>query len=779
MMIIYTPTLHAGTSTKTYTKVTLKPQFVSGAYPYPTQKFVINVTGLSNADVDKVEVTFPEHWEYVGHEDPDRWTFTAPTDHMATWVTDEDGGYEIGLGAKLYFNITLKPTPGADQMWTIDCTDTATSATDSHTLYVDVSPWFDAKITPNLKKAGETLWFEIKVTNNASESSINKVEITYPDMEGWQILDYTGPTNWGYSYTPPTPTVTFTAPSGYEIAKGSYAIFKFKMITGTPTGTEDYSWLIKCTNTLAATAEMSLKVKIDNTPPTVTVTDPNPTIWASGYSVGAGNYVWLNLTVEDDIEAMPSVYLNDTVHFTRYKVEHIAGTETYKFCYVNTTAIPDGPLAVWFNVTDYVGNWILTTPPPPPGFPNKISAYIKVNVDNTPPFIWINVEGGTLKDSTFWVGPNIPSVYVNVTVADFALEPIGPLTGIYVNGTRQTWEFSEKTGVTYKVYNVFESRNSLNLPLTGKCWVLFVNVTDKSRPHNHTSTIEVYIKRDFEKPTAPSFTIQPICGGAIIRNLVATDNVGIYAYRVLVNGTLITPEVLKTQLESTSLVSEDAWVAFSNVLVLKLPSDYAGKIANITIVAVDYGSNIGPGTSKCVTIPKGEWYPIVLYSGWNLISLPLIPVSEARADVLSLILKQGPAGATVTYGFDNKAKSWIMNPANMTHGQGYWIYMKSYDVLIVQGTSIEEYWGLEPIHYLLYKGWNLVGYTAITPGSASEYLSSLEGGSYYKYVYVWKAEDQRWMMVKAIEPAGTLYPGQAFWIFLHSDQTLIPPVPTP
>jgi hypothetical protein len=759
----------------------ISPRVVSGVYPPLSTKFTINVTGLSNTEpIVKVDVTCPSDWVYVSAQAPADWT--APTydleTHTVTFSKDE--GAAITEGTWKLFNVTVKVVSGfgKENIWTVTCT-AETGASASKDLKVYVTPWFDATITPYLKKADETLWFEVKVKNNASESSINIVKITYPDTDGWQILDYTGPTGWTYTYTPPTPTITFTAPSGYEIAKGSYAIFKFKMTTGTPTSptTKDYDWLIKCTNTLAATAEMSLKVKIDNTPPTVTVTDPNQTIWASGYSVGAGNYVWLNLTVTDDIEAMPSVYLNDTVHFTRYKVEHTTGTTTYKFCYVNTTAIPDGPLAVWFNVTDYVGNWISTTSPS--GFPNKISACIKVNVDNTPPFIWINVEGGTPKDSTFWVGPDTPSVYVNVTVADFALEPIGPLTGIYVNGTRQTWGFSEKTGVTYKVYNVFESRNSLNLPLTGKCWVLFVNVTDKSRPHNHTSTIEVYIKRDFEKPTAPSFTIQPICGGAIIRNLVATDNVGIYAYRVLVNGTLITPEVLKTQLESTSLVSEDAWVAFSNVLVLKLPSDYADKIANITIVAVDYGSNIGPGTSKCVTIPKGEWYPIVLYSGWNLISLPLIPVSEARADVLSLILKQGPAGATVTYGFDNKAKSWIMNPANMTHGQGYWIYMKSYDVLIVQGTSIEEYWGLEPIHYLLYKGWNLVGYTAITPGSASEYLSSLEGGSYYKYVYVWKAEDQRWMMVKAIEPAGTLYPGQAFWIFLHSDQTLIPPVPTP
>ncbi|MGQ9642159.1 MAG: HEPN domain-containing protein, partial [Candidatus Bathycorpusculaceae bacterium] len=45
-------------------------------------------------------------------------------------------------------------------------------------------------------------------------------------------------------------------------------------------------------------------------------------------------------------------------------------------------------------------------------------------------------------------------------------------------------------------------------------------------------------------------------------------------------------------------------------------------------------------------------YPVTLYKGWNLISLPLIPANSSTTAVLSLILKQGIAGVTVVYEYD-------------------------------------------------------------------------------------------------------------------------------
>jgi len=113
----------------------------------------------------------------------------------------------------------------------------------------------------------------------------------------------------------------------------------------------------------------------------------------------------------------------------------------------------------------------------------------------------------------------------------------------------------------------------------------------------------------------------------------------------------------------------------------------------------------------------------------------------------------------------------------MTDGKGYWIYMKAYDVLIVQGRPTPTPPAL-PTTYHLIKGWNLVGYTETVSMNASAYVESLETDSYYRWLYVWNAQTQSWSMVDT-NPAtrGTLGPGQAFWIYLYKDQDLVPPIP--
>ncbi|MEM2263190.1 MAG: hypothetical protein QW160_03125, partial [Candidatus Bathyarchaeia archaeon] len=194
------------------------------------------------------------------------------------------------------------------------------------------------------------------------------------------------------------------------------------------------------------------------------------------------------------------------------------------------------------------------------------------------------------------------------------------------------------------------------------------------------------------------------------------------------------------------------------------------------IAAVDYGGNEGPAVSTIISVPKGTWYPIVLHEGWNLVSLPLIPNNTATSSIYSLILKQGAAGVTVTYGFDNTAKSWIMNPTTMADGKGYWIYMKAYDVLIVQGLPTPEPPAL-PTTYHLPAGWCLAGFTETTSMEADVYLESLEPGS-FRWLYVWDAAAQSWTMVDTRpESTDLLAPGQAFWIYLYQDQDLIPPIP--
>jgi hypothetical protein len=208
-------------------------------------------------------------------------------------------------------------------------------------------------------------------------------------------------------------------------------------------------------------------------------------------------------------------------------------------------------------------------------------------------------------------------------------------------------------------------------------------------------------------------------------------------------------------------------------------------VANVTIVASDYGGNTGPAATFFITVPAGLWYPLEMYPNWNLISLPLIPNSTATADMFSLLLSRGAAGVNVAYGFDNVAKTWALNPASMTDGKGYWISMKEYDVLIVQGFPTSAPPGSPPpiVEYDLKQGWNLAGFTETGDMNSYDYVSSLQSTmlvqSYFRYAYAWDAQDQNWFNIDLTGGSGIttkMLPGQGFWIYTYSDQALIPPV---
>jgi hypothetical protein len=141
--------------------------------------------------------------------------------------------------------------------------------------------------------------------------------------------------------------------------------------------------------------------------------------------------------------------------------------------------------------------------------------------------------------------------------------------------------------------------------------ILKITLIDNAEPNPNNFIRTWEIKRDRVKPSAPTFTVQPICGGEIVRGLTATDNVGVLSYKVYTNGSLAVT-VSIASLQASTLTSIGSHRAFSGILVLSLAS-YAGRTANITITAVDYGANEGPGLSRVISVPEGTWHPVVLY----------------------------------------------------------------------------------------------------------------------------------------------------------------------
>ena len=730
---------------------TVEPQTVAGAYPYPEYQFQFNITcNATGANITKIEFTLPKDWVYKSATNNSAWNVTASGTSSVTYENRTDEA-ALAEGEWALFNITAQVVPGIGT-WNITCYN-GTKSLGSAYVNVTVTPWFDASITPDLVKKGETLWFEIPVTNNASSSSIYEVNVTYPSSDDWTFQDMSAPEGWFIQSHHP-PYVIFRATGGFEIEAGESATFKFRMITGgKEDSTDTYEWQVLCKNTAGVNASLTLTVTSDNMRPQITIDAPAPTV--SHYSVGAGNYVWINVTVWDDLDKQPTVELNATGFVLHSSTKSAAdGGYDFKFFYRNNTVIPDGPFAIQVNATDYVGN-------------EATPAERFTTIDNTPPFIWVNIgPDATQVGSTFWIGKETTSIWVNVTVADYGIDKL--FTGIYVNGTLQAWDFSE-TGKNYTGYPIWESNNTLSLDLDAKYWVIHVNVTDSSRPSNHTSEMTVYIQRDYVPPYEIGFTsVTPICGGLIVYGLYAEDLVGVNDY-VFKNGSVELAIIQQTTLDANSWQSDTCWGAFGGVAVLNL-TDYAGEFVNITVCARDFGLNEGDEIIVYTgTIPEGEWYPVELHEGWNLISLPLIPNSTDSSEILSLRLKQG--GAEEVFGWDG---GWQRNPATMEDGKGYWVKMQEYDVLIVQGYNVAEPPGSPPpvICYSLSAGWNLAGFTSTTSMSVDDYLGSLEENSYYTRLYTWDAANQRWITVSGDQ---SLTPGQGFWIFMYEEQTLIPP----
>ncbi|MEM0095125.1 MAG: hypothetical protein QW660_00590 [Candidatus Bathyarchaeia archaeon] len=629
-----------------------------------------------------------------------------------------------------------------------------TTASLNNTLWLTVTfnPQFTATITPSLVQSSKSYNFNVTVKNLASSTGLGVINITY--HSGWTfnaIVNYGGSRPWSAIHDSAERTFKLWGPN---LLTGEYVWILVNMTTQS-TGADPINWLATAWDISGALlGTRNLPVTVDGQAPTVTISAPGS--GTSYYSVGAGKKIWINGTVSDDLN-ITKYGLTLTINDTRFErivyARQVGSHTTYDFAFANKTAIPDGKLAVKITATDASGR--------------TGSAEKQTTIDNTAPQpVFVKVldqsdEELPFVSNVYWMGADTTEIKVNASFYN----PATPITGrIYLNASY--WNFVNRTA-TSPAFNVTGSNYVvLKITLVDSAW---------PTPNNFTRTWE--IKRDRVKPSAPTFTVQPICGGAIVRALTATDNVGVLSFKVYVNGTL-TATVPLTDLQAQTLTTVPGTYhrTFNGILVLSLTS-YAGKKANITITAVDFGANEGPAVSTVISVPKGTWYPVALRQGWNLVSLPLIPNSTATSSIYSLILKQGAAGVTVTYGFDNTAKSWVMNPTTMTDGKGYWIHMKAYDVLIVQGLPTPEPPAL-PTTYHLPAGWCLAGFTETTQMNASDYLESLEPGSYFRWLYVWDAASQSWTMVDTkTGSAGTLCPGQAFWIYLYQDQDLIPPVP--
>ena len=622
---------------------------------------------------------------------------------------------------------------------------------------VKASPSIDfrASISPTLVKGNTSYIFTITVVNNGSAIGINKVNVTHPEHWNFNLLTDYSPRTWTVSYNSTKKSFTLTGPN---ILVGESVTLRVNMTTQS-TSNEAASWKVEAYDTSGdKLGVFTLFVAVDADPPDVYITAPASNV--QYYSVGPGNRIWVNVTVKDNFNITKygmTVAINDT----RFELvsSSKANSTCYYYYFANKTAIGDGALKVSVTAIDAAGNV---------GGPKETSTI----VDNSAPVLgfWLYDEGNNVfksKDNTYYLLYNSTSVCINVAISD-AQNLANINVTIYVNNTKL---YDDKaTGV-----NKTTLVNSLT---AGKAYSNVINnitLTDSASPNpNKRAYGPFYLVRDIVKPAVPtwvSYTV--IKGGVLIKGLTATDDVAVDSLKVY-NGTQLFATIPFDKLGTSTLWNdtEKKVFVFKDYVILNLTAS-VGKTLSIKIAAVDYARNEGSNSTAISVLVEGYFYPLELKKGWNLISFPIIPETEAYDTVRTWFLG---GNLRFVYGYD-PATGFVLNPS-MTHGKGYWVYVTDYDVLLVRGSTTElPLPPALPVSYDLKKGWNLVGYTSIYARDITDYLNSLETGSFYKYVYVWDAAKQAWTMVDATSSANKLSPGKAFWIYLYRDQTLVPPVP--
>ena len=180
-------------------------------------------------------------------------------------------------------------------------------------------------------------------------------------------------------------------------------------------------------------------------------------------------------------------------------------------------------------------------------------------------------------------------------------------------------------------------------------------------------------------------------------------------------------------------------------------------------------------TPTVTSTPPSQW-EAVLVPGWNLISIPVSPVSTAVTDVLASLA--GSYDLVYAYDAFDTADPWkkynvamppILNDLrDIDETMGFWIRVSGVLTLTVPGTL--------PISPTipLRSGWNLVGYPSLVTRPVTQALASIAGQ--YDLVYAYEAADPAdpWKKYNVAMPPilndlVAMAPGKGYWLRVAAD----------
>ena len=199
----------------------------------------------------------------------------------------------------------------------------------------------------------------------------------------------------------------------------------------------------------------------------------------------------------------------------------------------------------------------------------------------------------------------------------------------------------------------------------------------------------------------------------------------------------------------------------------------SNKTYTVTLAGVtDEAGNV-MGDYNNINFTTATHYNISLYStatGWNLVSLPVVPNDTSIATVLG----NASASINAVWTYDplnsNAVDGWLVhNPDNsgtnnltdMTAGYGYWVSVKGntsisgWGSLLTAGPTV-------PPSRILSSGWNLIGYYQI-PGEDSSTPNSAFSSLGSSYTGLWGYNNEAGGFKSTVP---TILPGDGFWISL-------------
>ena len=163
----------------------------------------------------------------------------------------------------------------------------------------------------------------------------------------------------------------------------------------------------------------------------------------------------------------------------------------------------------------------------------------------------------------------------------------------------------------------------------------------------------------------------------------------------------------------------------------------------------------GDDTPEHTTVPdsieiNGQiTYSLQLHTGWNLISIPLVPEDSDIDSVFSSISgNYSVVWTTTSTGGWKSSNQAFGRLTDITVDKGYLIYMTAPDTLVIEGTK--------PASTIidLASGWNLVGYPSQTTRSITDVLSGVSYGVVWTTTSTggWKSSDQAFGRLTDMSP---------------------------